>query len=789
MVPFVDVLNTMLDASLPLTVQEYLEWGNPNVAQEYAYMKTYCPYTNIAATNYPAMLVMTSLNDSQVMYWEPAKYVAKMRATRTDKNVLLLRTRMTGGHGGASGRYDALRDQAFVFAFLLRELGISEATARGDDRPGPQGSLERQLETLESVHSFREVAISPDGKRVAWVVSIPGKGDGPSSPCSIYVSDLSTPDTPPRRVTAGDGKSMHAEHDLAWSPDSSRLAFLSDKDKKGRLQAYVTSATGGPAPKLTNLTGHLAGPRWSPDGKELAFLFIENSPRTPGPIHAGTAEVGVVEEKVYEQRLALLDLDSGRVRTVSPADLYVYEFDWSPDGKRIAAIAAHGSGDNNWYIARLYTLETASGTLKEILQPSMQIAEPRWSPDGKAIAFIGGLMSDEGANGGDVYTIPADGGQPRNLTPDLRASPSSLTWSATSGILFTANVDGGCGVGAVNPTSGEVAMHWKGRETIHARGHSPAVSFAHDGKTCAAVRHSFTQPPEVWVGPPGAWKQITHDNATLRPRWGEARNLHWNCDGETVQGWLLYPDDFKANRRYPMVVSVHGGPASARRPAWPQKLPDLTVLASHGYFLFFPNPRGSFGQGEKFTRANVKDFGHGDLRDILAGVDEVLKTAPVDKDRLAVTGWSYGGYMTMWAVTQTNRFRAAIAGAGVANWQSYYGQNSIDQWLIPYFGSTVYDDPAVYARSSPINFIKRAKTPTLVLVGERDLECPIPQSREFWHALKTLGVPTRLVVYPGEGHMFTRRDHRRDVMKRTVAWLDKYLDVNRAQDTPSKTGE
>jgi dipeptidyl aminopeptidase/acylaminoacyl peptidase len=175
----------------------------------------------------------------------------------------------------------------------------------------------------------------------------------------------------------------------------------------------------------------------------------------------------------------------------------------------------------------------------------------------------------------------------------------------------------------------------------------------------------------------------------------------------------------------------------------------------------------------------VKDFGHGDLRDILAGVDEVLKTVPVDKDRLAVAGWSYGGYMTMWAVTQTKRFRAAIAGAGIANWQSYYGQNGIDQWLIPFFGATVYDDPAVYARSSPITFIKRIRTPTLVLVGERDLECPVPQSREFWHALKTLGVPTQLAIYPGEGHMIVRPDHRRDIMKRSLTWLDKHLRVDR----------
>ena len=174
--------------------------------------------------------------------------------------------------------------------------------------------------------------------------------------------------------------------------------------------------------------------------------------------------------------------------------------------------------------------------------------------------------------------------------------------------------------------------------------------------------------------------------------------------------------------------------------------------------MLLPNPRGSYGQGEDFTRANVKDFGGGDLRDDLAGVDAAIKKYPIDPDRLGVTGWSYGGFMTMWTVTQTDRFRAAVAGAGIANWQSYYGQNLIDQWMIPFFGASVYDDPAVYEKSSPIRFIKNVKTPTLVIVGERDAECPASQSYEFWHALKTLGVPTQLIIYPGEGHLFHRTE-------------------------------
>ena len=185
-----------------------------------------------------------------------------------------------------------------------------------------------------------------------------------------------------------------------------------------------------------------------------------------------------------------------------------------------------------------------------------------------------------------------------------------------------------------------------------------------------------------------------------------------------------------------------------------------------------PNPRGSYGQAEKFTMANVKDFGGGDLRDILAGVEEAVKTAPIDPQRVGITGWSYGGFMTMWAVTQTNRFRAAVAGAGIANWKSYYGENAIDQWMIPYFGATVYDDPVVYSKSSAIDFIKQVKTPTLVVVGAGDGECPAPQSFEFWHALKTLGIRTELIVYPDEGHRFSKPADQRDVLVRMIQWFN-----------------
>jgi acylaminoacyl-peptidase len=266
---------------------------------------------------------------------------------------------------------------------------------------------------------------------------------------------------------------------------------------------------------------------------------------------------------------------------------------------------------------------------------------------------------------------------------------------------------------------------------------------------------------------------VTRLPSTAKPLWGEARSLHWDSDGQRVQGWLIAPPHVDPSRRYPLVVSVHGGPSAAATPRWLSRW--TAVLPTQGYYVLLPNPRGSYGQGEAFTQGNVKDFGYGDLRDILGGIDAAAAAAPIDSQRAGIVGWSYGGYMAMWAVTQTTRFKAAVAGAGIVNWQSYYGQNRIDQWMIPFFGASVYDDPAVYARSSPITFIKNVKTPTLVLHGDRDSEVPTPQGYEFWHALKTLGVPTQLVIFDGEGHAVSRADHVRDMQERIVAWFDKYL--------------
>ena len=626
--------------------------------------------------------------------------------------------------------------------------------------------VEPALAEIAGTHRFLEAAISPDGSHVAYVEASGGPGQS-----EIYIA-------PRTRISAGDAKTPCDEHSIAWSPDGKQLAFLSDHQKKEQLQLYIAPAAGGPPRLLTHLRGLLADPRWSPDGKQIAFLFTENLPHSAGPLDPVPPESGVLESRIFEQRLTVVDVATGAVRQLSPKDLYIYEYDWSPDGRRFAVTAAPGDGDANWWIARIYVLSAGTGAIQSIYKPpvNQQLADPRWSPDGKSIAFIGGLMSDEGSTGGDVFLIAAQGGDARDLTPGMASSASNISWPRKSKKLyFTEHFDGGSAVSQVDPATGQTERLWQGDESLNPPFEDAGISLSDDGSSSAVIRHSFQHPPEVWSGRIGDWKPVTNENRTRKALWGEAKSLHWTNDGFRIQGWLLYPSHFDASRKYPMVVAVHGGPASSVKPSWPRPGYNPVLLSQQGYFVLMPNPRGSYGQGEKFAAANVRDFGGGDLRDILAGVDEAIRSAPIDPQRVGITGWSYGGFMTMFAVTQTDRFRAAVAGAGISDWKSYYGENAIDTWMIPYFGASVYDDPAVYAKMSAIDFIKNAKTPTLVVVGDRDGECPAPQSYEFWRALKAVGVKTEMVVYPNEGHAFHRPAHQKDVLIRMIDWFNANL--------------
>jgi dipeptidyl aminopeptidase/acylaminoacyl peptidase len=679
----------------------------------------------------------------------------------------------------------------------------SRVTVAPASRDQNDSRIAEIMQRLRDVQSFEAVSVAPNGKTVAWAVTekTPKTAANHGKPGQI-LQMAAVAGTHVRTVTVAQSVKSCRYSNLRWSPDSRTLAFLSNCNHGAagddQFDIYEVGAQDSAARRLSKLQGLVNQLAWTPSGSELSFLYVKGDVHPVSAVSATKALVGVIGETgVERQRIAVLPASGGEVREITPAETFIYEYDWSPTGDRLAYIGAPPPGRDNWWTAKLYT-QTPGGEPKVTLDPAsvagplhgLQIALPRWSPDGSQIALIGGLMSDQGSTGGDVYTVPAGGGEPVDVTPGINISPSWLMWTGSHDLLVS-SVAGGSTRLSVFTLHGNLPATQQALLTVDARlgdgTFASAVSLSARHDVIAFVDSTFDAPPEVYsaslkinaaaepVGVADSPHAITHVNDHVQPLWGKTVAVTWRDEGFQVQGWLLFPPDYDPHKHYPMIVYVHGGPSAATLPSWPRDGYGPVPLAAMGYFVLMPNPRGSFGEGERFAKGVRLNMGYGDLRDILAGVDRVEAQYPIDDSRLGVTGWSYGGFMSMFAPTQTHRFKAAVVGAGLSDWESYYGENSIDEWMIPFFGASVYQDPKAYAKSSAIDFIQNDKTPSLVVVGEYDGECPAPQSFEYWHALRAMGVPTTLVVYAGEGHGFDKPQDLRDVLERALRWFGRYL--------------
>jgi dipeptidyl aminopeptidase/acylaminoacyl peptidase len=641
-----------------------------------------------------------------------------------------------------------------LFASALAALTVTAASAQ----------------TASTIHNFGALSLAADGSKLVAVEAV-DPGNLPKEPHGAVV----VRDAAGKTIAIYDPCADCKYASTAWSPKGDAFAFIATASGKATLY-IVENGTPRAAAVVNGIANTL---RFSPDGSQLAALVTLGAHKLTGATEAGAALTGEIGVSTDEQRIATMPVSGGALAPVSPADTYVYEYDWTPDGKGFAATAAKGNGDNNWWVAKLIHVDAKSGAARVIAAPKMQMNLPRVSPDGKTVAFIGGLMSDWGAIGGDVYTVPLAGGAPTDVTPGYKGTFNGIFWHGGT-LLTSALIGDRYAAVSLDPALHETKVLWSAPVTADTQRFESKIAFSADGITAATILQDYTHGEEIALGKLPALAPVTHDNAAL-PANVSAQSVHWKNEGFDLQGWLIGPKA-PAPGKHPMIVIVHGGPSSAVTPRYLASGGqhgtgfDFTYdMIQKGYYIFYPNDRGSFGQGEAFTRANIKDFGRGDMRDMLAGVDAVEKIAPIDDKRLGLYGHSYGGWFSMWANTQTRRFKAFVAGAGIADWTSYYGQNGIDQWMIPFFGASVYDDPAVYRAASPIEFIKNAKTPALLYVGERDVECPAPQSLEYWHALHALGTPVQLYIYPGEGHHFTNPQHLIDLRARIIGWFDKYL--------------
>jgi dipeptidyl aminopeptidase/acylaminoacyl peptidase len=629
---------------------------------------------------------------------------------------------------------------------------------------------------LGVLHQYGSVALSADGQRIASVETVRRPYATSEEHGAVVVRSASG-----EVLARLDPCGTCRYSGVTWSSRGASLAFVASAGDSGTATLYGAS----PHPtrkgdfvthQIAAIKGLLATPRWSPDNRTLAVLATAGARKESGPTQAGAREVGEIGQSDDFQRIALVDGAGGELRFVSPDGMFVYEYGWTPDGQGFVGTAALGNGDNNWWIAKLMSF-ALDGATHVLSAPAMQMNFPRVAPDGHSVAFIGGLMSDFGSVGGDIYLVDLDtarirdeGATPIDVTPEFKGSFTSIAWRGKQ-LVATVVIGGQMGTASVDPRARRVGEAQLQAATYEAA--DGAIALDDAGRHVAMTSESFDQPPRIEYGSLGKFKPVTHDNDSLGAA-TVASDINWKSDDFSVQGWLLAPLHVQTGLKYPMIVVVHGGPAGVVTPHFLWDEMTAGWLRS-GYFVFQPNPRGSFGQGESFTRGNVRDFGGGDLRDDLAGIAAAEQVAPIDDSRLGLYGRSYGGFMTMWIVTHSQRFKVAAAGAGIADWMAYYGQNGIDQWMIPYFGASAYDDPAIYDHLSPIRSIKSVHTPVFLYVGERDVECPAEQTREFWHGLREVGAPTSLVVYADEGHHLHKPENVADLNRRLVEWFDRYL--------------
>lgn len=618
-----------------------------------------------------------------------------------------------------------------------------------------------------------EIAVSPDGSRVAATVSASFTRKGERAATSIWLAP--TDGGSARQLTRGPGQDGLPR----WSPSGDALAFASDRDHPGRMSLYVLGDGFGEAEPVGDVAGSVEDARWSPDGRSLLVLAADLGADRAGAqtatriVESGTAEADpeVTRPARAWRRLYRVDAATGATTEVSPEGLNVWEFDWR--GGAAVVVCSDEPSESAWYDARLALLDLDARTAQTLHEPEWQLQGPRLSPDGSRVAFVEGFASDRGIVAGTLHVLEIEAGKARALAPDLDVCMA--LWRDDSTLLYAAWRGLGSSIGTVGLDGAVEELH--GGERILGVRYAARVAASRDGTTLVSILDAPDSPPEVVVLEPDGPRPITALNAEAapgvpRPEWDR---FAWEAeDGWEIEGLLALPPDRDANT-LPLVVLVHGGPTSCWSWEFAPYRGTANLLAAAGYAVLLPNPRGSAGRGQEFARANLGDMGGGDLRDILAGVDALVAAGTVDDARVAIMGGSYGGFMSCWAITQTDRFAAAIPQAVVSDWTSFHLTTNIGQFDALFLDSDPYDPAGEYPRRSPVMHAKKCRTPTLIMHGAEDLCTPIGQARELYSALVEAGCEVELVVYPREGHGWLEWDHQLDAWERTRAWLDRHL--------------
>ncbi len=622
-----------------------------------------------------------------------------------------------------------------------------------------------------SLKRVSDPQVSPDGKWVAYSYLEPRATTG-ARQSSIWL--VSSAGGEPRRLTAGTVTDTQAR----WSPDSRHIAFLSPRGGDGN-QVYIISVDGGEARRLTSMKKPVSAHSWSPDGRHIAFLM------TDPPTEEEEAKLKVMDdEEIWDGNfkysgLYTVEVATGKVQRVSVANLNVWEYDWAPDSKHLVVACSDTPRVDDQYVrTRLEVLPTSGGEGRKLHLPGGKfqgkLNHPRWSPDGRHIAFLASGGEGMEAFAGRVWVIAASGGEARNLTEGYPGTFNSLSWLDNRTVTSIAIEGVYNALHKVDIETGVVSP-------IVAASEGGVMRSAHSvgGGNIAVVREDSTHPGDVWVYAGGKFFQVTKLNPQAEEwQYGESERVVWKArDGLEIEGVLIKPLGYKPGTRYPLIVNVHGGPEAADLMGFNFGVSTFGfMMSARGYAVLMPNYRGSLGRGVKFNLADQGDMGGKEFTDILDGVDHLVKIGLADPERLGIGGWSYGGYMTAWAVTQTDRFKAGVMGAGIANWTSFMGLTDIPyENAESHWGHKLFSDPKLYAERSPVEHVSKARTPVLIVHGAADPRVPLSQGQEFYSRLRYQGVTTQLVIYPREGHGLVEPAHQRDYFERIFEWYDRYM--------------
>ena len=618
---------------------------------------------------------------------------------------------------------------------------------------GAAGAPLTPAQTLNR-YTITDLRFSPDGARVAFTVAEPVKGAARRT--NIWMLDVAT--RLARRFTGG----PRSDTSPRWSPDGRTIAFLSDREE-GATAVYLVPLDGGEARRLT--TGKLSVQSfdWSPDGKQIACLARVPKTDEQEKKEKERDDARVVNDGSARVHAWIVDAATGVARQLTKGAFSARSVQWHPAGERLIVVSKDPPESEEWG-ERIASVAIATGEVNVVAAPKGPIGSVLVSPDGRTVAWVGARV--DGPSPHDLYAAPVEGGAPKNLTAASLDRPiGQFAWRSDGSLvsLTSRGFD-----------SELVLLRPDGKSSPLPTGVEPsAFAVSADGRL-ALVGHTAARLPEVYLASGGGEAKAA---TTFHADWANTAILepqvfrYKSAGGVEIEAALLTAPGRPPGRRLPLVVLVHGGPTgrwSTGFEPWGQ------LLASRGFAVLYPNIRGSVGYGHAFVEANRADWGGGDFNDVMAGVDAVIAQGVADPDRLGIGGWSYGGYMAAWAITQTNRFKAAVSGAGMSDLASEFGTedgSAYDEW----FYGTPYERQADFIKSSPITFIKRAKTPTLILQGESDTTDPVGQSQQLYRGLRHYDVPVEFVIYPREPHGLREEKHQVDMLARMVGWFERYL--------------